>query len=454
MMFAPDRLARRDGAAPCGAWVLSAVLAFAVLPSAAFADPPSSDALGPNDAGGYLRVREREGGILSLQVLTRTFVPVDGNGPRIHLAGAIHIADKSYYERMQKRLDANDLVLFEGVRPPGTGEFSKHLDDAGRVEATRKRMQFLVTVIMQYREREGSMPESLSALESAGSARFREILPGLRRDAWGGKIRLRLIDVPAEDDRPARVMARLTSRGSDGERGGVGTAADITVDSKPVRVEGRLKSGRSPNIQEQLAKALGLSFQLHEMNSGKPNWRSSDIDMDELQMRLEKAGGDSALILKMLDGESIITKIAGFLLSLIANSPQTTATMKMVMIDVLASSESLLGGRGAGKAMGMLPGMDAAMGVILTDRNAIVIRDLKAAIKEERKLRDIAVFYGAGHMRDLEHQLLHELRYEPERDLWTTAIRVDPRDTGMPMDQVRQMRSMMRNMIERRLKSQ
>ena len=36
------------------------------------------------------------------------------------------------------------------------------------------------------------------------------------------------------------------------------------------------------------ARALGLTFQLDEMDHSKPNWRSSDMSMDQLQQRMRE----------------------------------------------------------------------------------------------------------------------------------------------------------------------
>ena len=53
-----------------------------------------------------------------LEVLSRTFASADGKR-RVTLAGAVHIADHSYYDVLQSYLDAHDVVLYEGVGVQG-----------------------------------------------------------------------------------------------------------------------------------------------------------------------------------------------------------------------------------------------------------------------------------------------------------------------------------------------
>ncbi len=63
----------------------------------------------------YLRaVDDKDGGRI-LQVAARTLVSPKEDGPRVTLLGVSHLGDATYYEKIQKKLDAADLVLFEGV---------------------------------------------------------------------------------------------------------------------------------------------------------------------------------------------------------------------------------------------------------------------------------------------------------------------------------------------------
>jgi hypothetical protein len=64
----------------------------------------------------YLRVMEPGSNTVQLQIALKRFVPVRGSGPTIWLTGASHLGESNYYAALQRHLDAQELVLFEGVR--------------------------------------------------------------------------------------------------------------------------------------------------------------------------------------------------------------------------------------------------------------------------------------------------------------------------------------------------
>ena len=59
----------------------------------------------------YLRATDEKGGGRILQVAVRTLVSPKEDGPRITLLGVSHLGDSGYYAKIQKKLDAADLVL-------------------------------------------------------------------------------------------------------------------------------------------------------------------------------------------------------------------------------------------------------------------------------------------------------------------------------------------------------
>src|SRR3954464_9271463 len=78
--------------------------------------PSSSQAIAaPTNAGPFLRVTRPRTNITELQVAVRQFVPAGRSQPVVWLAGVSHVGESNYYARLQKLLDAQELVLFEGV---------------------------------------------------------------------------------------------------------------------------------------------------------------------------------------------------------------------------------------------------------------------------------------------------------------------------------------------------
>ena len=75
----------------------------------------SSSSEGPRQPEPYLRITRSNSNVVQLQVAVRKFVPARRSGPAIWLTGASHIGDSNYFAALQKHLDEQALVLFEGI---------------------------------------------------------------------------------------------------------------------------------------------------------------------------------------------------------------------------------------------------------------------------------------------------------------------------------------------------
>jgi hypothetical protein len=69
--------------------------------------------------------------------------------------------------------------------------------------------------------------------------------------------------------------------------------------------------------------------------------------------------------------------------------------------------------------------------VLLQHRNEKVVDDLKAELHGLSRHGSVAVFYGTGHMPDLERRLRRDLKYRPAKQLWLTAFDVNPAKAGV-----------------------
>ena len=92
--------------------VLIFLLATAVAALVGCASNKDSETAAPR---GYMRVAQPDKDTVALQIAWRKFSPGKGRGPTIWLAGASHLGDSNYFARLQKLLDVQSLVLFEGV---------------------------------------------------------------------------------------------------------------------------------------------------------------------------------------------------------------------------------------------------------------------------------------------------------------------------------------------------
>src|SRR2546422_11150001 len=75
--------------------------------------PPSS----ANDAPPrpYMRIVRSDSGAVQLQISLRELLPARRSGPAIWLVAVSHIGETNYYAALQKHLDTQARVLFEGV---------------------------------------------------------------------------------------------------------------------------------------------------------------------------------------------------------------------------------------------------------------------------------------------------------------------------------------------------
>ncbi len=100
---------------------LATLLSFATW--AAWSVSAEPDSKTKSDADHYIRVHHDENGKpIALETAVVRFVPKGNEHPglQVDLVAAVHIADKSYYDELNKRFDKYDVVLYELVAPEGT----------------------------------------------------------------------------------------------------------------------------------------------------------------------------------------------------------------------------------------------------------------------------------------------------------------------------------------------
>jgi hypothetical protein len=438
------------------ALLLSALGAF-VAPSNAEPKPAAA----PADPG-YMRVMPVGEDGLELEIGARKLVPRSGKGPVIWLAGAVHVGDQTYYNAVQRFLNAQTLVLFEGVGRPPFAE-SGPADDPTMTRRTQSALHYTGSLVAWYHNRFHVYPLSLAVLRQAVREQHR------RESLWIQRAMMDAWDKPLVYHRPAEGNDdfQLMSLGSDNKPGGEGAAADVvfTEYSSPQQVAAMEDAG----IQGQLASALGLVFQLDAIDYGQPNFRNSDMSMHRLQDLMAgrkdpkpagapgdvdddppvspEASQQMQQMMKLLDGSSAMASVLKFGLRLIGSSPKMQSMVKLVMIDMLGSIQGDLS-----NMKGLPPEMNQLMKVLIQDRNAIVVADLKRIIAEPDAPRSIAVFYGAGHMADLQKRIADELDYVPGTEsgdsFWLTAFKATAAEAGMSGDDLKLVRGMVKAQLK------
>lgn len=392
---------------------------------------------------GYIRVEEREetGGV-ALQIAMKR-MDRGPTGPSITLVGVAHVGDASYYAELQGRLDAHDLVLFEGVGPM----WASLRDDApasDRIPATRARMRTLAVAI-QSRERQGVATPTLDDLVTGAGGYEARLLRKATRDGWGRPMRY-------QPDGGGRMLLSL---GADGTPGGTGPDADIALADLPPILESELKE--TDGIQARLARAAGLEFQLDAIDYDRPNWRNSDTTGEALAAALAgrdpsrarpsdgtPGPGGGEVLLETLQGRGFAGRVAGGLLRMLGSNPRSSAFLRLMLIETLGRADELMAATGA------IEGVERMMHVLLEQRNAVVLGDIRSLIEHEDRAGapdTIAVFYGAAHLADIEGAL-RELGFRVTSTEWLDAMVFDPDAAGMSREQARAARSMLSNMLE------
>ncbi len=405
-------------------------------------------------SGPYIRVQDEQGGrIVRLQTAAKRFAKPEG-GASLHLVAAVHIGDREFYKTLQASLDAKDVVLFEGVRPPGTGKIDPDADipDAVRATITGDRLRIVAAAAEFLRERDGAYPQQIEDVSSKLGDRAGPFVRDLLSDGWGTPLVLEFSGQTAGTQEATTLD--VVSRGADGVEGGEGIDADIRRSSiggaENELFHSWLEAASDPDadsdgIQQRLAHALGLTFQLDEMDHSGPNWRSSDLSMDQLQTRLKESGADGSALFGMLSGGSLSGKLAKFFLGIVGSNKMLATVVKVAMLDMLSQADAMLDSQ---------PGdMGKLMHVILHDRNDVVLNDLRRVLRDEPGHASIAVIYGGGHMAGLEAGV-REMGFDLVDEVWLNAITVDTRESGMGVAEVNAMRAQMRRSMQSAIAAQ
>ncbi len=392
----------------------------------------AQDAGAWSGSGPYMRVVDVGDSHMRLDMAVRLFVPANGDGPTVALAGAMHIAEPNFYGLLQQFLDSQDLVLFEGVKPRGVGGIEAANDEV-RVRRTESAIRFLAIMLTRQQTKGTPYPASLNDLAASLETTSPQQAQWVRSsmiDAWG---------------HPLEYVSRdgaftLRSLGADGKEGGQEYDRDLAfADQSPLT---EAETGEDPGLQSQMAKALGLAFQLEAMHHDGPNYRNSDLTIDQVQERVAERGGDASVLFKILDGSSFAGKVARFMLRMIEGNPRMQAMMKVMLMETMRATDI----ENLGQMQGMPAGMAELMHVIVVDRNKVVIEDLKSVLAGANPPGSIAIVYGAGHMGDLEKRLAADCGYRHVGGFWLQAISVDLKDSGMSRAEVDRMRKMMEMM--------
>ena len=302
----------------------------------------------------YTRIANPDTNTTQLQIALRKFVPRQGSGPTIWLTAVMHIGEPRYYQELQKFLNKQTVVLYEGINP----------------------------------------------------------------DAHPHHVH----DTDADETAPAQ------------------TAGD---------------TNQNYSMQSTLAHSLGLVFQLDAIDYDRTNFLNSDLTIEQIAQvmgeRPVPANADVKnapnasfnVLLQIMDGSSFLGSIFKAGLEFIGDNPKLRAVAKLTMIEAIGR----LKGNFA-DIQGLPPDWQKLLKVLIEARNQNLLRDLKEELQKVPKTGSVAVFYGAGHMDDLETRVIRDLNYKPSTEKWMTAFSVDLRQTGLTPFEAEWMRNIIKQQME------
>lgn len=229
------------------------------------------------------------------------------------------------------------------------------------------------------------------------------------------------------------------------------------------RQAGAEAEGQISSLQGSLAQSLGLVFQLDAIDYDRRHFVNSDVGLEQIRQMMNggldnqdtnsatgastNSSGGAAKgmqeLMGMMDGSSFLGLLMQTAVKMISVSPRLQATVKVVFIETLGSLEGDIA-----QAKGLPEELQELMKFIIKERNQIVLKDLKAALDGRKRPKTIAIFYGAGHMHDLERRICEELNYRPAGDTWQTAFAINLRAAGISDAEVNVVRSMVKWQME------
>ncbi|HXR07788.1 MAG TPA: hypothetical protein VN765_10690 [Candidatus Acidoferrum sp.] len=310
----------------------------------------------------YTRVANPDSNTVQLQIALRKFVPAQGAGPAVWLAGVMHVGEPAYYHALQEFLNAQTVVLYEGINP-------------------------------------GAHPHHVGDGTAAG-----------------------------------------TNEAGDGHRPPLQPPAGTNSDY---------------SMQSALARCLGLVFQLEAIDYDRTNFLNSDLSILQIQRIMaggwtpaapgEGGRGNASFetLLQIMDGSSFLGSLFKVGMEIVGSSPELQGVAKLTLIEAVGRLKGDLT-----DLQGMPPDWKRLIQVLIAARNQHLLADLSAELKKIPPNGSIAVFYGAGHMDDLEKRLTGDLHYRPAEEKWLGAFSVDLRKSGISPFAAHWLRSIVQEEME------
>ena len=180
-------------------------------------------------------------------------------------------------------------------------------------------------------------------------------------------------------------------------------------------------------FQMGLCRTLGLTFQLQAVDYSPHNFVHADLSPGRLAQVWKESGETAISVLFRVLQAQMKSAVEG----------GASALTPEVMLDALRDPQwrkriKFLVARELAAQMGFLSALDGEEGerpfILIGERNKAVVEVLRRELGRGRKR--IAVFYGAGHMKDMERRIERTFGFRRYAREWITAWEISPGKNG------------------------
>lgn len=200
----------------------------------------------------------------------------------------------------------------------------------------------------------------------------------------------------------------------------------IAAPDTPVPASGDMTESFVSNTQMTMRSALGLAFQLEEIDYGAPNFVHADLSPDELRDQMQ-VRGESVYVyfwrlfyagMREASRDPLGLRDLELLASML--SPGSESSVKVTMAYQLADFD---------RFSTVLDGDDGS--ALIASRNQRAIDVLTSELSGGAKR--VGIFYGVAHMPDLERRLGEQLGLAPVGAEWVDAWQLEePESVELP----------------------
>jgi len=180
-------------------------------------------------------------------------------------------------------------------------------------------------------------------------------------------------------------------------------------------------------FQRGFCRLLDLTFQLDGVDYTAANFVHADLSPSKLSKIMEERGENFfTIFMRVLNAQMLAmskgmgSHMTGEALLDAFRSDNRAGRLKYLVGREMKHVESLFAE--------MESGEEGKGSILLGERNKIAIEKLEERISNGEK--KLAIFYGAGHMPDMEARLLRDLGFVKQWQEWMTAWEIDGGEEG------------------------